>query len=1086
MLKRLITTALVFATALLLLFAQNKCQWSLGYQELRADLRQDGSAWLVTFRDLASNRVEIGGDELAQLKHRLAGDDLRRDIPLVGEPVVTPDDSIRIEPKAGVDAQLLKERMTDEPFKRPNPTRPLFHIARGIDLRGGVEFICQLYNDNNVKVSADDEVVTILRSRLDQRGLTEPSVSRLSNGDVQVIIPGGTRADAARTRKVLETTGRLEFREVIATYDTPPGADLPEQVLLKNGKYDFAPGIRGSRQQIIAIDKTRGDERPTKFYHLGPAELTGKDVKDAGRTMDNGREAVSIQFSSSGAVKNGEFTRRLFADAQRDASGGHMAILFDGKVESDPVVRSPSTVNCIITGQFTPEEIESLRSALKGGSLAVTPVVLSERVVGATLGVEAVNRAITTMLATFLAVLVFMALYYRRLGLVAVLNMTVTAALTWAALSIFGATLTLPGLAGFVLSVAMSMDTNVLVYERIREELRGGKDLRSAIDRGYSGAFTAILDSNLTTIFSGLVLYWVGSGPVQGFGLTLCVGVAVSMFSGVYIGRLLADLFTMRRQTLSMANMVPELRLPYVGWRRVSYTLSFITGIIALGWFGFGHLIVGGSFNRNFDIDFTGGNLVQVTFAKELDADQVRESLGKAWQSSNERFDQLDPAELAAPQGYYSGLGSVGATRQWVLRGRDLGGAELETQRAKLDSERGAKQKRIDQARAKEQPDEAAARALEAELKPIGDEIRRLERAIADRTERFKAQIAEAFTGLVAPEGDEVAAASWTGTTLSLTLKTLQAPDANQLEDIRAVLARREELSEVKMTPSVSPVGYTVAATFRQAPASDQQLEVDVPLFAHLTGLLSASGTAPTDVGRLLVPAEDIYEAAITAGAGKGVVVAQPFPATQHFSGQVAGQMKLRALLALALATVAMLAYIAARFEFGFGVAAIFALAHDLLLTLGIISMIGIRIDLTVVAALLTVIGYSVNDTIVNFDRIRENLKKMSARPLGEIIDQSVAQTIPRTVLTGGATILAMIAMIIFAGPEIRPFNITLLLGTVLGTYSSVFVAAPMLLLFDRSKLVTPEPVEPVEPAEGDGEPPALGSGPGQEAPGPA
>lgn len=1071
---RMLVTANVFLVCLLLLFLQNKAL--VGTQELQAEI-SDGepSTFTVAFRDLAGSPVHAGAVEAKQLAARLANQAHGAPIALASPPEVTSDYKLHVRLAPGQDVQAFRDRVANKPFQRPNDPRGLFAVGQGIDLRGGVEFICQLYDDLGRKRSADDEVLHILRTRLDSRGLTEPTVTRLGNGDVQIVIPGGTPADAARTRKVIEQTGRLEFREILKIYW--PGRDsdnrwkLPDEVIRRpGGGFDLAPGVRGSRKQMVAVPKNRDPTAlPTKFYHLGPAELTGKDVKDASRTIHEGRDAVAITFTAAGATRNYEFTRRLYEDRQRggnDGPRGQMAILFDGKVESDPVVENPSTTNCVISGTFTPEEIDSLKAALKGGALSVTPVVLSERVVGATLGIETVNRAIGSMLWSFVGILAFMVLYYRRLGVVAMLCLLVTAALTWSTLSIFGATMTLPGLAGLVLSIAMSMDCNVLVYERIREELRDGKDLRSAIDTGYSRAFVAILDSNLTTIFSGLILYWIGTGSVKGFGLTLAVGVAVSMFSGVYVGRLLTGLLCRGVETVRMASLVKEIRLPYVGWRRASYSLSLLTGLAGILYFAVGHkLHEHGSFNRNFEIDFTGGNLAQVIFTEELGPQDVKAALAAAWASDPKQFDLLNPAELAAPQAYFTTVAGGTKSRQWVFRGRDEVGAGIEAERAALDVERGRLNRELEKARDPDKPNPEKVRELEPLVRQKSEAIRALESRIAERVAVFKTQLANAFPGRIAAEGAEVLGAEWHERTLTLRLATLEAPAAQAVERVRKVLARRDELAELAVAPLAGSNGLELKATYRQPPAAIA-VAAEEALVSRLTRLLAPTAAAQAqDVAHAAL---ELYQATLQATAQAGLTVAQPYPATQHFSGQVAGAMKTSALLAIALATVAMLAYIAARFELGFGIAAMAAMFHDILLTIGLISLLGLRIDLTVVAAILTIIGYSVNDTIVTFDRIRENLAKKVGAPLAQIIDESIAQTMPRTVLTGGATILAIIFMMIFAGPDIFAFNVTLLIGTVLGTYSSVFVAAPMLLLFDRSKLVASEPAAEAKLEGGD------------------
>lgn len=1076
LLRRGLVVAGICLAALILCFVHNK-MW-LGHQELRAEIKAsptDANVQLVRIKDLAGNDEQATGAELEQLRTRLKAHKPLREIKTKEIALNPADGTIKVVLEPGVDAGEFAARVASKPYRRENPRRDLFHTNSGIDLRGGVEFIAQLYNQANERVGADDEVVGILRKRLDQRGLVEPTVTRLSTGDVHIVIPGGTSADAARTRKVIETTGTLEFREVIEVYD---GVDLKaansKVVQLPNGTYKFGPDVRYKRGEIVAPAKPDvPGAQPTTFYRLSPAMLTGRDVESAGIGLRDGQPSVTINFNTLGAAKNHAFTTEVKAKAGRQAGTGRLAILFDGVVETAPVVIQPSAASCEISGSFTKEEADNLRTVLKGGALEVTPVVLSERQVGATLGADAVTRTLATMGLSYLAILLFMMVYYRRLGLVAVSCMLLTSALTWAALSMFGATITLPGLAGLLLSVAMSMDTNVLVFERIREELRAGKDLRTAVDLGYDRAWLAILDSNLTTVLAGLILYWIGSGPVKGFGLTLCIGVTISMFSGVYFGRFLTELITRRRTTVSMASFIKEARLPYVRWRKASYLISIVTGVFGFGYFAFGHLLpgVGGGFERNFDIEFTGGNMAHAIFARPIDAGEVRKRLDEARAKLGKQAPLLDAEELAAPQAYYPQLGMTGGSQQWVFRGRDPDGSKLEEERARIEDLRNQERRKAIELRQAENPDLVAAARIERQAEETyGPQIRDLQRQIQNRTSEFKRQLALAFADLLPAEGEHLRGASLQDKTLTLRLASLEKPDASQIERVSTRLRKDQRFTDVQVTPFADGNGIVVAATFHELPAATPEAipQESSPAALHARLLQLVGGEKPDARAQAAAQAAlGLHDVIVDAAGNARLTIAQAWPASEHFSGQVAGQMKMRAFIALAIAVIAMLAYIAARFEVGFGIGAVVALVHDVMLTLGVLSLLHVRIDLTVVASLLTVIGYSVNDTVVNYDRIRENLKLMSQKPLAEIIDLSVAQTIPRTLLTGGATILAIIAMIIFAGESLYGFSVTLLIGTIFGTYSSVFVAAPLLLQFSREKLMGPPDEEPTEPTGG-------------------
>ena len=1085
MLRRAILLGVVFATTLLLLFLQNKVL--VGSQELQAALvpvTDQPLAYELVFKDLAGNRVDISALEQAEVRKRLAGNEERRPIraKVAHEAVGSRGMVLAAEDQQA--ANELRDRLQGRPFKRANPTRDLFHLTKGIDIQGGVEFVCRLLDDDGNQKPADDETVAILRSRLDERGLTEPQVTRLSNNDVQVVIPGGTNADAARTRKVLETTGKLEFREVLPvglpgqdgrdegaiTLTDPLAKDSPVRQK-PNGGWDWARenlptfnngrGLPVNRGDIVVPEKAEPGALPHRFLRLGPAILMGKDVADSNRTIHEGRLAVSIQFTALGAGKNEDFTRAIKDRGDRKAGTGRMAIVFDGVVQSDPTVIEPSRDSCVISGRFTDEEIDSLKTVLKGGSLSVKPVVLSQRTVGASLGAQAVSRSMVTMGLTFVAIGIFMVLYYRRLGAVASTCLMIAGLLTWGILSTFGATLTLPGLAGLVLSIGMAVDTNILIFERIREELRDDKGPKAAIAAGYDRAFATILDAHVTTLLAAGILYAVGDGAVKGFGLTLIIGLLVNMFTGVFVGRMFTDWLCTSERSLRMSEWFKPSTwlLPYVAWRKIGYGLSIVTGVLSLAWFAFGHVVTKETFDRNFDIDFTGGNMAQVVFRDAFTMDEVRSKVAAAHSASSAAIDLLTPGELQL-QPYYANLGQTGASREWVFRARDDAGTGLEHQRNRLDRERADLEHSL--VKMREAAPEGAGNTpeIKAQAELVVAKAREVEaktRLVSERAEEFKRQIAAVFAGHIDPEGSEVVAAVWNGPSLTVTLATLEPVPSHALAEIGERVSRHPSLtgviSAVAEARSEGP-GLTVTATFRDSPAPRVGEATDEAVAQRLATLLGTTLVNQVEqpvTGAVLNGQVDlalrVCTATANAAATSKVTVAKSYPATQHFSGQVAGRMKTGALIAVLLSLVGILAYVAMRFEFRFGIGAVVALFHDVLLTVGLISVLGIRIDLTVIAALLTIIGFSINDTIVVFDRIRENLLKL-AKPLAETIDLSVAQTMPRTILTTGTVLISVLMLWLFGGDSLYAFTSTLLIGLVAGTYSSVFVAAPLLVTF--------------------------------------
>lgn len=1081
LLKRLAIVLSVLATALFLQFLANRVL--VGEQELQAETypttttTAGAKAFEVVLKDVAGTRVDATERDVAAVQARLAGNVKDHPIPTKDVAFVPTSKRIVVVVPEDQDETQLRQRLTGRPYQRENEPHPFWYVPKGIDLRGGVEFICRLKNADGRVVPATDEVIATLRNRLDERGLTEPKVTKLSNGDAQVVIPGGTRADAARTRKVLETTGRLEFREVLGPQTGYyPNAEFPSSVpgdakcawiKLGTGLYRLNPRIGGSRQDIIAPKEPDPGLEPSQFMHLGPAKLTGKDVADAHESMRNGSPSLAITFTAVGAGKNHEFTSTV---KQRGQTGGtgRLAIVFDGVVKSDPTVIEPSSRDCEISGHFTHDEIKDLRGVLKAGSLAVTPEILSERVVGATLGIEEVSRAFTTMFWTLATLVAFLGIYYRRLGVVAIGSVAINGALTWTTLAVFGATLTLPGIAGLILSLAMGIDTNILIYERIREEMREDKGLPAAIDAGYTRAFLTVIDSHLTTISAGLMLYLIGSGPVKGFGLTLMIGIAISLFSGIYVGRLLTEFLCRRKQTLSMMYLCRPIHIGYCRLRKLSYVLVAATAVIGIGYFAFGHkLTPGASFDRNFDIEFTGGTLVQVSFKEPQEAKAVELAIEQAWAKVPEdqrKESLLNPREIQR-QAYVQNLAQKGsASRQWVFRVRDEEGAKLEQQRHDLELENAALLKQIETLREKTPPDTAQANRLEKEqFVPLKKRIDDLGTEITNRTEVFKHELAGAFGGLVAAEGDEVLAASWKDERLTLDIATIDQAEPNQADAIAQKIAYMGRETSVK--PLAAGKGLSVGIAFREPPRAPQQSQVAEttdPGTRRIEHLLLAGGVGADEARAVAAAGGQVFEAVVNAAAAQQVVVAQPFPASQHFSGQVADRMKLQAVLALSAAMILMMLYIAARFELAFGLGAVVSLLHVVIQTLGLVALFNIRIDLTIIAAFLTIVGYAINDTIVTYDRIRENLGKMAGKPLEEIVDTSIAEVMPRTILTGGHVALALVIMLVFAGESLRGFCSTLLIGILLGTYSSVFVASPLLLSF-RKRMETP----PAAPADG-------------------
>ncbi len=1161
--RRVIIILLVFGLAALLMVLKNKV--FTGSLEIIARVERTAPyTYELHFHDLAEKQKEVSQNEVEQVRQRLEDFIVRKkileqrrnlaqrwadeapDIELPERVIQSieigperkkllltlnpPGLCAKPKPPSGrpMSTEVWARQSTDPvvkrqlavAYQRSNPAKSFWHIPLGIDLQGGVEFICSLIDKEGDRVAADQNTVDVLRERLDARGLTEPKVARQANGDVEVVIPGGTQADAISTRNVLETTGNLEIREVLEVWgpntasfgrENDPHAAVRDEDALHNninepgtaiarkpdGGYRLVEGyLSRTDDQVLYPLKPeyRGDE-PGTFLKLGPAVLKGKDIKQATFAPSQGGLGyeINVELTAVGGGKNQVFTRKV----KYEGVIGCIAICLDGVVTSAPFIESPSGSRFRITGSFTRGEAENLQTVFQAGSLSVTPQVKSQTVVGASLGQETIDKGWTAMITALILVLASVLVYYRGLGLVAQASLVACVTLIYAVLVIFGATLTLPGIAGLVLTVGMAVDANILIFERMREEARSDVDVATCINIGYSRAFVTILDANLTTFIAAFILYLFGSGPVKGFGLTLMIGIGTSMFAAIYLGRLLTELLYRGRVEAKVAGLLREswFRLPYIRMRVPAIGLSLV--LLVVGVAGF---FSADDYNEHFDIDFTGGHSVQVTFEEPLGHREIDTVLDRV--VGTEGYERL---RSVRKQPYFASFAEGGdQSRQWVFKTIDVEGAGIEADLRALESRKREIQLELAHLQ-RGTPALGEARDLVAVLRKTGavaeslvnlsavttelenltdrDEVdaipaelvgplEDLVRVAVDRldeehidplrrrlqagTVEVKQQIRKAFAGQIAAEGDEVRSVSWEDAELTLELVTIDPLDAEQQANIRADLQARDEVKDAAVDTAEADGDHIlrVMLTYAAAPEpTGDPLMAEEPFFEHLRELLVA---ANPDVDPLLcngraVTAFNAYSQLVQVGASHGVRVAKPFPSTKHFSGTVGDQTKRDALIAMSIALMAILLYIAARFEIVFGLGSVVALVHDVLLTLGLLVIIGIPIDLTVVAGLLAIIGYSLNDTIVVFDRIRE-VRKRYFKPLREVIDIAISQTMSRTIMTSLTTLVVVVILLLFGGEGLRSFSATLLIGLLLGTFSSIFIASPVVLLLERKR----------------------------------
>ena len=422
-------------------------------------------------------------------------------------------------------------------------------INLGLDLKGGAHIVLQARETAENKVTEDsiERLLAVLRNRVDQYGVAEPVIQREGRDRVIVDLPGIQDPDAAL--ELIGKTAQLEFRAVEqATQPVPPGPQRPNYD--SDEEFQGAQGRWNKAKEDIASMKDTLQERGKalegslvtkdeegRYFLLGAVLVGGKELVDAKTQYDNlGRAVVSISFSSEGA--------KLFDKATADNVGRQVAIVLDGIVISAPVVQERITGgNAQISGRFTPQEASRLAIMLRAGALPIAVEVIENRSVGPSLGTDSINSGIRAGLIGAALVFLFMLLYYRLLGIAADASLAVAILLVFAGLIALKATLTLPGIAGIVLTIGMAVDGNVLIYERMKEEMRAGKTPLAAIDAGFKKALSSILDSNITTLIAAGVLFYFGSGPVRGFAVTLSVGIVSSVFCNVLVTRTLLQYF---------------------------------------------------------------------------------------------------------------------------------------------------------------------------------------------------------------------------------------------------------------------------------------------------------------------------------------------------------------------------------------------------------------------------------------------------------------------------------------------------------------------------------------------------------------
>ncbi len=789
-----------------------------------------------------------------------------------------------------------------------------------------------------------------------------------------------------------------------------------------------------------------------------------------------GRPAVAFRLDGAGASQMGRMT------------GAHvnepMAIVLDGQVYTAPNLNSQINGQGQITGSFSSSEIQYLLQVLAAGSLEARlshdPIAVN--IIGPTIGVDNLNRGLSALGWSVVAVIIFMLFYYMTAGLIADFALLANGVLIFGIMALIDGTFTLPGLAGVVLTMGMAVDANVLIYERIREEIAGGaRDLREAVREGYSKVYSTIIDANLTNLIVCFVLYRTATTEVKGFAVTLSIGIIATLFTSLFVTRVIFELYTNVlgvRKLPMLSTVVPTIARvlhPSIDWvnlRKVFWVLSFVVcGISAWLLLGRGVTML--------DTEFRGG--VSLTMRTLQDGDS--------------RLLLAHTGEDSVEERVHS-IGDTAAIR--------LTQAKLDLATAKNDK---ASETVINSLNAKVSREQILSELAGATILTIGDAQVDADGSVVSDGFQIKVSnppgievdavvtetIVEAITQAFGSELDVPPSLMFTGAgTTSFEKYTHQIPQsASTVGDVLSTNARGD-ISEFRggllvfvedIEPSVPLVDVQKRIDrMRQQPeyardAGGREVAVFGTKRGDGDGYTAISVAIYDPDMNYLKNNPEVVDERVAANEWELISTAlsqpQSLEQVSSFSSQIAKTMKANAIVAVILSLLGILAYIWFRFgSLRYSLAAIVALLHDVLVTLGALALAGyiahisffsqtlkveaFQIDLGVIAALLTVIGYSLNDTIVILDRIRENRGKRPF-PTQEIVNESINQTISRTVLTSVTTLIAVVIIYLAGGGGIRPFAFALLIGIFVGTYSSVAIAAPLVFKGHSKPLPDPE-----------------------------
>jgi SecD/SecF fusion protein len=707
---------------------------------------------------------------------------------------------------------------------------PQKKVTLGLDIKGGTSFLIRLVpGEKPLNKAMLDQAVEVIRKRVDYFGTGEPIISPVGSDRILVQIPGLDAAKIQEARDQLSRVAKLEFRLVY-----PDNGERLREI--DEGKQVIPPDYR------IEVYKHpgEGNEKPIEERLLvkKKADLTGNHVTQAAAGYGNEGWEVTLRFDSEGTKTFGQIT---------EANVGHrFAIVLDGVIQSAPVIKTTIYGGSAVIsgGRMDEQEARALASVLENP--LQTPVKIEEeRSVSPTLGMDSIRASVIAGLIGLAITLICVGIYYKIPGLIANLVLIINLVLLIGVLTMFHFVLTLPGIAGIILTIGLSVDANVLIYERLREEMAAGKSLKAAMPAAYNKAFSSIFDANVTTLITAVILFWKASGPVKGFAISLTLGILASLFTALIVGRNCLGWFvdTGRLKRISMLHLISAQNINFLG-------KGFIACICSLALLLAGAMAFYTRGERNFGVDFRGGDLITLSAPAQIDVGQVRGAL--------------------------------------------------------------------------------------------------------------------------------------------------------------------------------NPIGFADAPIQESTQAGKNYITVRTPL--------NTSDKVEKQILQTLPSAGFKVEGSERVGA------------------LVGGELAKSSLIALGLGILGILIFVTFRFELAFAVGAIVALLHDVLMTVGMFALLGRELTLTMVGAVLTIAGYSINDTIVVYDRIREGLASGRRGTIEQIMNSSINQTLSRTILTSTVTLIPILCLFFIGGTVLRDFSLAIIIGVVVGTYSSIFIASPIVLWWTRAR----------------------------------